>query len=143
MSGLSRRGDPEAQRGAIRNEYSRRAAHYGSWVPTYHDPALVIEMLTGLELQVPIRALDLGAGRGDGAAHLRAVGAQVVSLDLSPEMLKEGAAAETLNGALAKVYDLRSGALPFGGNSLMSWSLGTLSTTSRKKRSSCLTSGAF
>lgn len=70
-------------------------------------------MLEGLALSSGWRALDLGAGQGDGSHHLRVIGAQTVYADLSREMLQMGLQRGIMERGRALLCDLRSPSLPF------------------------------
>jgi ubiquinone/menaquinone biosynthesis C-methylase UbiE len=74
-------------------------------------------MLEGLKLRLRLRVLDLGAGQGDGTTHLRAIGADIVSADISENMLKRGLEHATIQTGNAIRFDLQHFPLPFKSNS--------------------------
>jgi ubiquinone/menaquinone biosynthesis C-methylase UbiE len=99
------------------DDYDARAAHYGQHVATYRDPALTLAALESLPLALPMRALDLGAGQGDGSAGLRALGAAITYADRNKTMLDAGVARGIIPEAAAVVCDLRAVPYPFPSSS--------------------------
>jgi ubiquinone/menaquinone biosynthesis C-methylase UbiE len=98
------------------DSYSYRAELYGHAVKTYRDPSLVLGMLEGLALNCSIKALDMGAGQGDGSRHLRAIGANMTYLDRNEEMLKRGVERNNLNDERIVLWDMNTLPLPFADN---------------------------
>lgn len=99
------------------DDYDARAGDYGEHVATYRDPVLTLAALESLSLSLPLRALDLGAGQGDGSAYLRALGASVTYVDSNRMMLDAGVARGLIPQAAAVVCDLRSVPYPFSSSS--------------------------
>lgn len=102
---------------SISGIYDDRAARYGTHVVTYRDLALSFIMLTGLGLSLGFKVIDLGAGEGDGTALLRALGADILSVDISQAMLDRGVARGTITPGKAVRFDIRTLPLPFENNS--------------------------
>jgi SAM-dependent methyltransferase/post-segregation antitoxin (ccd killing protein) len=80
----------------VREGYARWAGRYDGWknpLIVVEEPA-VIQLLQGLDFKT---VLEVGVGTGRHAFRLAQDGAQVVGLDLSPEMLKVAQAKSVTN----------------------------------------------
>lgn len=101
----------------VEDEYRHRSRLYGTAVPAYSDPSLLLLMMEDLVPLEGVPALDLGAGHGDASFPLRRAGAQVTAVDLSPEMLEEGVRRGKIDPGRWVALDLRAGLLPFADGS--------------------------
>jgi protein-L-isoaspartate(D-aspartate) O-methyltransferase len=77
---------------------------------TISQPVIVARMCEVLEIQEGARVLDVGTGSGYHAAVLAELGAQVVSIEIHPEL--SAAAARRLPGVVLVVGDGRLGHRP-------------------------------
>jgi protein-L-isoaspartate(D-aspartate) O-methyltransferase len=62
-------------------------------VSSSSQPSLMAEMLQALDVRPGMRVLEIGAGTGYNAALLAALGAEVVSVDVQPDVAERAAAA--------------------------------------------------
>ena len=68
-------------------------------VSSSSQPSLMVGMLAALDLRPGVRVLEIGAGTGYNAALMAALGAEVTSLDVQPDVVDRARAALARAGA--------------------------------------------
>jgi protein-L-isoaspartate(D-aspartate) O-methyltransferase len=86
-------GDRDFLQEVYRNEALVTKVREGLPVSSSSQPSLMALMLDALDVRPGSRVLEIGAGTGYNAALLSALGAEVVSVDVQPDVVARAAAA--------------------------------------------------
>lgn len=88
----------ETQHDVVRREFGRQAVHFGEQGLTLSNPDYLQWIIEQLDLQSHLEVLDVAAGTGHLTRAIAPYVRRVVALDLTPEMLAQGAREARLQG---------------------------------------------